>query len=131
MTASGARPSRAAFRHDPPELGPGLVLRGRLVAALRGRFDRRLPVVSAGAGFGKTTLLAQAVAENHMERVGTDVWLRVTPADHDPGVLLAGLGRSLRGTDSGRSTAIEDLVEEVWSCAPTPVALVIDDAHLL
>ena len=131
MIASGARPSRAAFRHDPPELGPGLVLRGRLVAALRGRFERRLTVVSAGAGFGKTTLLAQAVAENHMERAGTDVWLRVTDADRDPGLLLAGLGRSLRATDTGRSTAVDDLVEEVWARAPTSVAFVIDDAHLL
>ncbi|HEX7133063.1 MAG TPA: AAA family ATPase, partial [Iamia sp.] len=131
MTVSGARPSRAAFRHDPPELGAGLVVRGRLVAALRGRFERRLTVVAAGAGFGKTTLLAQAVAENHMEQAGTDVWLRVTPADRDPGHLLAGLTRSLLSADSGRSTTVDDLVEEVWSRAPTSVAFVIDDAHVL
>lgn len=131
MTPTGVRPSRAPLRHDPPQVGPGTVVRPRLVAAVRGRFEIRLTVVTASAGFGKTTLLAQAVDENRMERAGTDVWLRATAADRDPGHLLAGLARSLRGTDPGTTLTVDDLVEEVWARAPTPVAIVVDDAHVL
>ena len=59
-----ASTTRAPFRVRPPELPEGLVVRDRLLDQLRQRFDRRLTVVRAGPGFGKTTLLAHVVIEN-------------------------------------------------------------------
>ena len=52
-----------ALRYDPPLTGRGLILRPRLLARLRSRFERPLTAVVAAAGFGKTTLLGQAVSE--------------------------------------------------------------------
>src|SRR5688572_18222868 len=45
-----------------PGWRPGFVSRPRLVAALERGAGRKLTLVSAGAGFGKTTLLAEWLA---------------------------------------------------------------------
>ncbi len=45
--------------------------------------------IEAGAGFGKTTLLAQAVSENRLRPAGVDAWLGCEPADSSPSNLLA------------------------------------------
>ncbi|HSR29381.1 MAG TPA: hypothetical protein VLY63_02375, partial [Anaerolineae bacterium] len=42
-----------------PQVGPDLILRPRLVKRLNQGLDRKLTLVSAPAGYGKTTLLAQ------------------------------------------------------------------------
>jgi DNA-binding SARP family transcriptional activator/ATP/maltotriose-dependent transcriptional regulator MalT len=46
-----------------------------------GRFDHRVTTIVGGPGLGKTTLLAQAVAENRLAPRGEDVWLGLGPAD--------------------------------------------------
>jgi LuxR family maltose regulon positive regulatory protein len=70
-------------------------LRQRLLTTLLGRFERRLMTIVAPAGFGKTTLLAQAVGENALLPRGIDVWLSCEPADADGSSLLAGIGAAL------------------------------------
>jgi DNA-binding SARP family transcriptional activator len=126
MTGPGSLP----FRHAPPELDAHLVTRSRLLAALRDRFDRRLTLVVAGAGFGKTTLLAQAVAENRIVGDGIDHWLALGPSDHRPGRLLAGLASAL-GAAPDTVHGVDGIAELLWLRAPEPVALIIDDAHVL
>lgn len=59
----------------PPSSRREVLARPRLLAVLRDRWERRVTEVVAGPGFGKTTLLAQAVAENQLDPVGRDVWL--------------------------------------------------------
>ena len=59
----------APFRYRPPELGDGIVLRPRLLAIMRQRFERRLVVVVGSGGFGKTTLLAHAIENNRVEAI--------------------------------------------------------------
>lgn len=107
------------------------MLRREVIGALRGRFDRRLTVIVAGAGFGKTTALAQAVRENRIERWGIDAWLRCRPGDQDPGQLLGALSRSLTGAEPGRLLTPEELADQVWSQAPESVAFVLDDTQVL
>ena len=119
----------ASARHEIARLSPTTLLRGRLVGVVRDRFERRLTVIEAGAGFGKSTLLAQAVQENRIEQLGTDVLLRVEETDRDPVQLLGGLGAAL-GVTAGEPT-VEHLVDAVWARAPEAVALIIDDAHRL
>lgn len=119
-----------SLRHTPPDLGAGVVLRPRLIEPLRGRFDRRLTVLVAGPGFGKTTLLAQAVHENRVERRGIDAWIRLTVADQDPEHLCAGLGRSVSAGEQA-AMDVDRVVDRIWRAAPEDLALVIDDAHLL
>ena len=43
-----------------------------------------MTVVVAGAGFGKSSLLAQAVDENALAPRGDDCWLGCGPGDDDP-----------------------------------------------
>ena len=72
----------------PAEPEATAVLRPRLLEPLARRFALRLVTVEAGAGFGKTTLLAQAVAENRLAPRGRDAWLTCEPADSSTSVLL-------------------------------------------
>src|SRR5512145_1451267 len=70
-----------SFRFEPPEPRPRSLTRPRLLRALLGRWEHRVTVVVGGPGLGKTTLLAQAVAENRLAPRGEDVWLGLGPAD--------------------------------------------------
>jgi DNA-binding SARP family transcriptional activator len=81
--------------------------------------------VVAPAGFGKTTLLAQAVGENVLLPRGIDVWLSCEPADAEGASLLAGIGEALGAKGDG----LDHVVAAVWSRSPLPVALVLDDVH--
>jgi LuxR family transcriptional regulator, maltose regulon positive regulatory protein len=136
MTAN----ARVPFRLRPPDLPLQLVYRSRLLDDLRHRFDRRLTVVRAGAGFGKTTLLAHAVAENQLDPTGIDVWLQLNEGDRQPEYLLAGLSAALVASARGALGAdladpsdpsVGDVIDLVWSLAPEPVAFVLDDVHLV
>ena len=61
------------MRYTTPVPGDHLVLRPRLIAGAAARFDHRVTTLVAAAGMGKTTLLAQAIAENVLAPPGTDV----------------------------------------------------------
>lgn len=105
------------------------MLRAALIGTLLERFERRVVVVEAGPGFGKSTLLAQAVAENQLAPRGHDVWLTCVPDDGDSDHFAEGVATALGiGHRGDHASAI---AEAVWSYAPQPVAIVLDDAHHL
>jgi LuxR family transcriptional regulator, maltose regulon positive regulatory protein len=120
------------FRLAPPQPVRGLVTRPRLLALVGQRFERRLMVVVGGAGFGKSTLLAQAVAENRLDPHGVDVWLGCAPDDAAASQLAAGLLAAL-GADPDPDTAdpVSAICAAVWQQAPAEVAVLVDDVHLL
>ena len=65
-----------------PTLRPQLITRVALVQALCAGDGRKLTLLDAPAGWGKTTLLAQWIAQ---ERERNEVaWLSLDLADHDP-----------------------------------------------
>lgn len=64
---------------------PGIVRRERLDRVLAGAWQRRITLVAAGGGYGKTTALRQ------LEVRGPVRWLELTPADRDIEVLAARL----------------------------------------
>ncbi len=98
--------------------------------------------VVGGPGMGKTTILAQAVAENRLAPRGEDVWIGLEPGDAD-GVLLArdvlaAVSREGGDRAAGVIAAAADEVpgpatvaDAVWRRAPTPVCLVVDDVQWL
>jgi len=92
---------------------------------LLGRFDTRVMVVRAGAGFGKTTALAQAVEQNRLLRRGIDLWLTCEPGDKDSEYLLGGLARAI-GSDEATVAAF--VAKVAWH-SPAQVCLILDDAH--
>jgi DNA-binding SARP family transcriptional activator len=109
-------------------------VRPRLLALVQERWRRRLTVVVAGAGFGKTTVLSQARAENRLAPLGRDLWLNCEPedgaADRLGGALAELLGAPVPREPSPRAWA-KALAERVWADAPQHVALALDDLHLL
>lgn len=125
------------YRHAPPRPGRPLVRRSALLRRLQGRWDRPLTVVAAGPGFGKSSLLAQAVDENALAPRGHDCWLGCGPGDDDPRQLADGLATALgaelpRLHDPGGIAVGEmasSLADEMWRRSPRQVCLLVDDVH--
>jgi LuxR family maltose regulon positive regulatory protein len=131
-----------SFRFEPPEPRPGSLTRPRLLRALLGRWEHRVTSVVGGPGMGKTTLLAQAVAENRLAPRGVDVWIGLEEGDAN-GVVVArdvmaavtaagrdGAADMVPGTKTEAPDAA-GVADAVWRRAPTAVCLVVDDVHWL
>ena len=118
------------FRFAPPPPGAHTRVRLRLLARLRRRWEHRLTLVVGGAGFGKSTVIAQSVAENRIAPEGRDVWLGVDAGDGD-GTLGDDLLAAITGRPSNRPPSATSIADAVWELAPLPVCLVLDDAHLV
>jgi LuxR family maltose regulon positive regulatory protein len=127
---------------QPPAVRDEIVPRERLLQILaRAVGASPLTLVSAPAGYGKTTLLAS------IGRVATNAsiaWLSIDEDDNDPNVFAAALVASLRRVDShigadaaellpsvaGVGRAILDpLINDVVSLHPNPLVVVLDDFH--
>jgi LuxR family maltose regulon positive regulatory protein len=124
-----------------PRTRPGLVSRARLIERLNQAIERKLTVVCAPAGFGKTTLLGQWLAS---ERAAA--WLSLDQSDNEPTVFWAYLIAALQTVHAGigqptlsllRSpqplpleTLLGPLLNEVASLTQRSV-LVLDDYHLI
>lgn len=124
------RPFVRPARFGPPQVARSVVPRPRLMPVLAARFEYRLTVVDGAGGFGKTTVLAQAVEVNNGAPRGIDVWLTCEAADASSEHLLTAIARSLgaEGVDIADVSTIADLV---WRRAPTPVAIILDDVHVI
>ena len=71
-----------------PKWRPGLVSRPRLIQRLDQGTERKLTLVSAPAGFGKTTVLAEWVAARSAgERPAA--WVSLDQSDNDPALFWA------------------------------------------
>jgi LuxR family maltose regulon positive regulatory protein len=131
-----------SFRFEPPEPRSGSLTRPRLLRALLGRWEQRVTVMVGGPGLGKTTLLAQAMAENRLAPRGEDVWLGLAPGDADGEMLARDLmvavaSPSGAGAGGDPVAARPDppgpaaVADAVWRRSPAAVCLMIDDAHWL
>ncbi|HET9323903.1 MAG TPA: LuxR C-terminal-related transcriptional regulator [Gaiellaceae bacterium] len=87
----------------PPRLRAGLVRRPELVGRLREGRDRALTLVSAPAGYGKTTLLAQWHAKDRTRRPFS--WIAFDGTDSDPVRLWSDVIAGLQETDERLGTA--------------------------
>ena len=131
----------------PPPLQEEIIPRQRLLERLRrNMLTSRLTLISAPAGYGKTTLLATLQAAYPELRMA---WLTLDEGDNDPTLFLAYLtaalqqlnpdyGASLRPllADLPRSglpiqRIVGVLINEVVRALPDPFVLVLDDLHLL
>lgn len=125
-----------------PPLRPGTVLRQRLLARLNNGLGRKLTLVAAPAGYGKTTLVSAWVA-------GVDLptaWLSLDPDDRDPvrflSYVLAALqtvrpdlgGTIVAALQSTQPAPLEALLTDLLNALaalPERLILVLDDYHVI
>ena len=98
----------------PPTVGAGHVARPDLVARLDALSRNRLTLVTALAGFGKTTLLAEWIAT---KAPGGVAWLSLDAGDDDPRRLWRHLAEAVR---RATAPALDDRVP--WEASPAEVA---------
>src|SRR4051794_38807821 len=127
-----------------PRLRRALVARPRLRERLTRGAESALPLVSAPAGFGKTTLLAEWLADAPAEGRST-AWLSLDQRDNDPVVfwtyLIAGLQAAAPGVGTGAlvqlqspQTPIEPVLATLLNdlgAVSGGVVLVLDDYHVI
>jgi LuxR family transcriptional regulator, maltose regulon positive regulatory protein len=122
----------------------GLVARPRLSERLSRSAESALTLVSAPAGFGKTTLLTEWLAATAAENRSV-AWLALDDRDNDPAVfwtyLVAALQRAeqglgagtlalLQGGQSSMEEVLATLVNDLDGVA-TDVLLMLDDFHVI
>ncbi|MBG6058167.1 LuxR family maltose regulon positive regulatory protein [Cryobacterium sp. MP_M5] len=132
-----------------PALRPQVVPRPRLIARLREglRPGRKLILISAPAGFGKTTLMSEWIADSRQRDASVRVaWVSLDDGDNDPARFLTYLVAALRNPGPGQPPSVQPApsveqaltVEQTLTAlindvaeAPHDTILVLDDFHLV
>lgn len=94
----------------PPSNSASLVERPRLIAGLALVLTRKLALIHAPAGFGKTTLAAQW-RETLLEQGVTASWLTVDAGDNDLARFLAYLVEAVRAVEPEIGPGLTSLIE--------------------
>ena len=136
-----ARASRVVARQPAPGFRADLVRRPRLVARLREARSATLVLLTAPAGYGKTTLLAEWAAEDDRPFV----WVRLVDGDNDPALFVASVIDALDEMKEtlgevperlgepkvGASTILLSRLARAVRARRRPFVLVFDDVHVL
>jgi hypothetical protein len=107
----GASDALVSTRLRPFQTRPNLVARPRLIAKLEPEAGHKLALISAPAGFGKTTLLGEWAASRSDEQCVA--WVSLDEADNDPARFLSYLVAALQ-------TVEEEIGEGVLSSLHAP-----------
>lgn len=125
-----------------PPGGSGVLARERLLGKLDDWSDRKLIVIHAQAGQGKSTL----AADHLRSRAAPAAWYTLDAEDTDPAVFLAGLGEAVRRTWPDRVPALPPLprhrygfggmpqafarwIAQLLGSVAAPAVIVLDDVH--
>ncbi|MCC6604490.1 MAG: tetratricopeptide repeat protein [Anaerolineae bacterium] len=125
-----------------PRLRPSLVPRPHLIAKLNQGLHRKLTLISAPAGFGKTTLVSEWIASGERPFA----WLSLDEGDSDPTRFLLYLVAALQTVAPGLGKAVQTALQSPQlpptqailtpllnelAAVPQPITLVLDDYHEL
>jgi len=104
-----------------PKWRSGLVSRPRLIERLDQGAERKLTLVSAPAGFGKSTVLAEWVAGTLASERPT-AWISLDQSDNDPALFWAYLIRALQTV---QSEVGESALSLLHSPQPPPIESIL------
>jgi LuxR family transcriptional regulator, maltose regulon positive regulatory protein len=138
------RPAFPSIKLHRPRALSGWIVRSRLLERLDQVLQEPVALISAPAGFGKTTLLSQWLDRCPLP----NVWLQLDEGDHEIPAFLAGIVAALRQLfpDCLRKTAdllplaSESIPLNIWKSTliddlalleETPCVLALDDYHLV
>ncbi|HEX5975125.1 MAG TPA: hypothetical protein VFY57_08210, partial [Rubrobacteraceae bacterium] len=131
----------------PSQTRPKLVARPRLAERLDPESGRKLTLLSAPAGFGKTTLLGKWL-EGRVDGDRSVAWLSLDEGDNDPvrflsylvgalrrGTVEEGFGEgvlaALRSPEPPRIEALTAILVNKTAALPGGLDLILDDYHLI
>lgn len=140
-----AADSLVSTKLRPAQARPNLVARRRLAVRLAPEPGRKLTLVAAPAGFGKTTLLVDWLQQR---AAGGDpaAWVSLDEGDNDPARFLAYLVAALRNVREGigdgvlaalhspeppRLAALVGTLLNEFAALPDTLDLIFDDYHLI
>jgi LuxR family maltose regulon positive regulatory protein len=119
-TASSGLPEIALAKMVPPSANRLRVERGRLLDLLRASETRRLILLKAPAGYGKTTLAVDWC--DQLRRTGSIVaWLSVDEDDNEPSAFAYHITRTLQRAAPTLAQSAIDLLTETKLIAPRNV----------
>jgi len=134
-------PILATKLYIPPPR-PKVVLRPRLIEQLNEGLDRKLILISAPAGFGKTTLISEWIASCGRSAV----WLSLDENDNDPNRFLIYLISALQNISPSLGAGILDVLQSPQppplesiltsllneiTTVPESFIFVLDDYHMI
>jgi len=128
-----------------PQRRPELLSRPRLLESMQGLLNNKLLLLSAPAGYGKTSLLIDLAQHVNMKAC----WLALDPLDRNPQRFMAyliaslnerfpGVGETskallqqLKSIEKDSEALLVALTNELYECVEDDYLLIIDDYHLL
>ena len=114
-----------------PPTRPELVSRPRLIERLNGGLYRKLTLISAPAGFGKTTLVTEWLdnlrldSENGIQAENKIAWLSLDEGDNDPARFLAYFIAALSQIEGIEATFGKGVMSMLQSPQPLPTETIL------
>jgi LuxR family transcriptional regulator, maltose regulon positive regulatory protein len=117
----GLHDMRLATKLHMPRLRPQLVHRNHLIERLQQGMEAPLTLISAPAGFGKTTLLCQWLTESGRDAA----WLSLEPEDDEPMRFLSSVIAALQTLDPHLGSSTLALLHTALPAPPPPPETVL------
>ena len=114
---------------SPPDVAHAIV-RSCVLDRLEARWDHTVTTVVAGAGFGKSVALGQALRTNRARPRGVEAWLSCRAGCESPDRLAASVEAAFVAP-AGPGSAADRLYGVFADLAPLHAVLVLDDVELL
>jgi DNA-binding SARP family transcriptional activator len=107
------------------------IVRAAVLDRLAARWDRSVTIVVAGAGFGKSVAIGQAVRANRAEPRGVEGWVSCRSGCETPERFAAAAAAAVGAPAGAAGAPGARLYAAVADQAPLHVSLVLDDVELL